>query len=428
MATVKSTMHPEQQLLDMLYRLEGMLEETTALHVKLSLLKPGNKTAHQIRLTASALETIIASSRSRMFLLSDTDIVLIGREINKEHLKKTIQDIKGFFLSDPLLAKNSHASFIDVYNLKKEYQDFLQIALEKEEIYKSLNTQEDVSIPIGPEHLDAILRNIEGFDILNVIRRQEAIEITRSGRYCSLFFEYFTSMADLKTAIAPNINMFSNRWLFQHLSETLDKRMLSAHKELFEHTPGNISLNLNISTIFTSTFTDFLISFPKDATLVVEVQLMDIIQNTKNYIIAKDLLREAGHKILIDGLHPISFQFMDLNLLDPDLLKLNWSLSILDDEKNTPLPQLIQEINPNRIVLMRSESEEAIKWGLSNGISRFQGYYLDALSGAGIKRKCTQSENCTLSQCIARKSCIAGPLRDQCPYGESLDSPIQDNL
>ncbi len=421
----------EQQLLDMLYRIEGMRSDAQVVHFKLSALKPANRTAKQMHVMMSMLEELLTRSRSRLFLLSDGDLFVVGRNIPHPVLQKTISSIRQLYQADPVVSMSPEINFCEVYDLGYEFDSVVKLAQRKNDIAKSSRKRKEQHqdlVPLAPEHLDAILRNIQGFNILKVIRRQEAIQITRSGKYCSLFQEYFTSMADLKAAIAPDVDVLSNRWLFQHLSETLDKRMLSIHKDLLAHTPGGISLNLNISTIFTKPFEEFLNNMPESKFVVVEVQLMDIIQNTRNFIMAKDLLHEAGHKILIDGLHPISFRFLDLNLLNPDLVKLNWSPAILENTGNPPLEETIKEIDSQKIILMRCEDEESIKWGLTNGISRFQGYFIDALSGAGIKRKCKRGGVCSLQECISRKSCIAGPVRSQCLYQDSLDSPIEENL
>lgn len=417
----------------MLYRIEGMKNDAHVVHFKLSALKPANRTAKQMHVMMSLLEDLLAHSRSRLFLMSDGDLFIVGRNIPHPVLQKTISSIRQLYQADPVVSMSAEINFCEVYDLGYEFDSIVKLAQRKSDIAKNakrrqLQNQNQNLIPLAPEHLDAILRNIQGFNVLKVIRRQEAIQITRSGKYCSLFQEYFTSMADLKAAIAPDVDVLSNRWLFQHLSETLDKRMLSVHKELFARTPGGISLNLNISTIFTKTFEEFLNSVPESKTIVVEVQLMDIIQNTRNFIMAKDLLHEAGHKILIDGLHPISFRFLDLTLLDPDLVKLNWSPAIPENTDTPPLEETIKEIDSQKIILMRCEDEESIKWGLTNGISRFQGYFIDALSGAGIKRKCKRGNVCSLQECISRKSCIAGPVRSQCLYQGALDTPIEENL
>lgn len=430
MVPVKTTMAAEHQFLDMLNRISGMRENAVVLYIRISILTSANRSQNQVRMTTGILNELMAKSQICLFVLSNKDIVVIGRNMPTSVIEGAINSVHRIFQSDPIASMHG-SKFVTLYHLNRDFQTVMQIAKEREEEFQRQTTQTESApkdITLAPEHLDAILRNIQNFNILKIIRRQEAIQITRSGNYVSLFLEYFTSMADLKKAIAPDVDVLSNRWLFQHLSETLDKRMLGISKELFQHTPKDISLNLNISTIFSPAFDAFLEELPQDKKVVIEVQLMDITQNTKNYLIAKDLLHDAGHKILIDGLHPISFEFLDISLFDPDLMKLNWSAALTEEETAEKFAETIKNIDPEKIVLMRCENEDAIKWGLSNGVSRFQGYFIDALSGTGVRRKCITNENCSNVQCVSRKACIAGPIRAQCQSPEMLDHPIEDNL
>ncbi len=409
----------EQQLLDKLKRIEPMKAASTALLVKISALNPANQTQNHVQMTLGALNEMIIKSQCGLYVLSNNDIMVVGQSILPQSLTNTIASIRRIFQSDSFAAKNPN-DFIRVYPLSNQFDTVMAYAKERQAAVENQQFQKK-EIPLAPEHLDAILRNIQGFNILKIIRRQEAIQITPRGELSSLFLEYFTSMADLKKAIAPDVNVLSNRWLFQHLSETLDKRMLGIFKELFAHTPKNISLNLNISTIFTPAFEQFLSEMPENMSIVVEVQLMDIIQNTQNYLVARDLLHESGHQILIDGLHPISFKFMDMNTLDSDLMKLNWSPALTKENES----DFLNSIDPGRIILMRCEDETALAWGLTHKIRSFQGYFIDALTAAKTKKTCPQKANCTQAQCGSRKACIAGAQKAGCLMPERLDYPIE---
>ena len=409
----------EQQLLDKLKRIEPMKAGSTALLVKISALNPANRTQNHVQMTLSALNELIIKSQSGLFVLSNNDIMVVGQNILPQSLTDTVSSIRRIFQSDSFAASHPN-DFIHIYPLNRDFDVVLAYAKERQQAVENQQIQKK-EIPLAPEHLDAILRNIQGFNILKIIRRQEAVQITPQGNISSLFLEYFTSMTDLKKAIAPDVNVLSNRWLFQHLSETLDKRMLGIFKELFAHTPKNISLNLNISTIFTSAFEQFLAEMPENMSIIVEVQLMDIIQNTQNYTVARDLLHEAGHQILIDGLHSISFEFMDMNILSPDLMKLNWTPAL---NKETMFDQ-IEKLDPEKIILMRCEDEDALRWGLTHNIRRFQGYYIDGLTGANIRKGCPQKNKCTQAQCVSRKAGIAGAQTAGCLMPQRLDMPIE---
>ena len=414
----------EQQLIDMLKRIEYMKAGCTALLVRLSALNPANRSQNQVKMTLTALNDMVIKSQSSLFVLSNNDIVVVGQNILPQMINESASSIRRIFQSDSFAAAHP-GDFVKVAPLGRDFDIIMNYAKKCEsDLYQSQHTNRK-EIPLAPEHLDAILRNIQGFNILKIIRRQEAIQITPQGKLSSLFLEYFTSMADLKKAIAPDVNVLSNRWLFQHLSETLDTRMLGIFKELFAHTPKNISLNLNIATIFTPAFEQFLSEMPENMSIIVEVQLMDIIQNTQNYIVARDLLHEAGHQILIDGLHPISFEFMDMKILDSDLMKLNWSPALTKEAESEKLTEKLKGIDPDRVILMRCEDETALAWALMHKITRFQGYFIDALTAAKIRKGCPYKKNCTKEQCVSRKAGIAGTQRVGCQMPANLDLPIE---
>lgn len=414
----------EQQLIDTLNRIEHMKAGSTALLFRLSALNPANRSQNQVKMTLSVLNDMVIKSQSSLFVLSNNDIVIVGQNILPQLINDVSHSVRRIFQSDSFAAAHP-SEFVQICPLGRDFNTVMTYAKKCEsELYQTQQSKK-MEIPLAPEHLDAILRNIQGFNILKIIRRQEAIQITPQGKLSSLFLEYFTSMADLKKAIAPDVNVLSNRWLFQHLSETLDKRMLGIFKELFAHTPKNISLNLNIATIFTPAFEQFLTEMPENMSIIVEVQLMDIIQNTQNYIIARDLLHEAGHQILIDGLHPISFEFMDMKILDSDLMKLNWSPALLKADESEKLTEKLKDIDPNRLILMRCEDEMSLAWALMHRITRFQGYFIDALTAAKIRKACPEKKKCAKEQCVSRKAAIAGALRAGCLMPANLDLPIE---
>ena len=70
-----------------------------------------------------------------------------------------------------------------------------------------------------------------------------------------IFEEVYVSIPDLRDILLPDVNLTSNPWLFMHLTETLDKRVL-AH--VSKHDDGslvsNFSMNLNVSTILSDAF------------------------------------------------------------------------------------------------------------------------------------------------------------------------------
>ena len=68
--------------------------------------------------------------------------------------------------------------------------------------------------------------------------------------------------------------------------------------------------------------------------------------------------------------------------------------------------EVIKATNPQRIILMRCETDDAIGLGQELDISLFQGYYIDHL----LKEKITREEAAErLGAAMARQRRVAGP-------------------
>ena len=414
----------------MLNRLQASAKGVVVLYLKLSALSPVNKMPQKIKAFAEQVRDGAAKTgQAAAFVLSNQDIAFILKNQPNDALDDIVRQMRRTFQGDRALY-DSKIDLAHSYSLERDFATVKAVAEQREAERKRMekSAEPDRSVPLAPEHLDAILRNIQGFNILRLIRRQEAIQLGADG-FSGLFLEYFTSTIDLKKAIAPDVDVLSNRWLFQYLSETLDKRMLGISEELFAHTSKKLSLNLNISTLFSPIFENFLAQMPEHLKAVVEVRLMDVMQNTRRFMTARDLLHETGNEILIDGLTPDTFDFVDMGLFEPDFVKLNWPFKGLTAQDEASLETMTKTFPVEKVILMRVENEESLKWGLTHGINKFQGYFIDSLSAAACRNGCAYRAECaSLAQCVACKARISGAVRAKCLDRKRIDRSFEDNL
>ncbi|MBC8239030.1 MAG: EAL domain-containing protein [Alphaproteobacteria bacterium] len=194
-------------------------------------------------------------------------------------------------------------------------------------------------------------------------------------------------MSELKARVAPNVNLFGSPWLFQYLTETLDRRMLSViSRRDLAATPDNLSLNLNIATVMSREFQQFheQIEAYTDR-FIIEIQVIDIFSDMNAFKYARDLLRERGYRVLVDGLNPLAIHFFDPTLLQTDFLKISWGPEFVGDEKKEKIEEMrniIRHAGTDGVILSRVDSQDAVQWGATLGISRFQGYFIDKLVAA----------------------------------------------
>lgn len=234
-----------------------------------------------------------------------------------------------------------------------------------------------------PEQLDYVQKQLAATNIIPFVKDQVAMRINPGASDAAIeFFEFFLSVGDLQRSIMPDINIFSDRWLFQDLSRTMDLRMLeTVVRAPHARECKTLSLNLNLETVSTMAFEKFLERSPENQKLIVEVQAIDVLANIRNYFDVHDVLSGMGHALLIDGLNPATLQMLDVGPLQPDYAKIMWApefIDLLNPDSNKSAGSMIEEVGAEKIILARCDSQSAMGWGLKSGIRIFQGHFLDS--------------------------------------------------
>jgi hypothetical protein len=140
---------------------------------------------------------------------------------------------------------------------------------------------------------------------------------------------------------------------------------------------------------------------------------------------ARMLLARAGFLLLLDGVDHIALSMTYPDGLRPDFIKLIWSPRLTDSPAATlaVIDAAIERLGPERIVLQRAEGEEALAWGQARGITRYQGYFLDAVLGASRIAGCHSARACSLRQCTTRAGTLNPAVRGGCGNPAWLDMP-----
>ena len=93
-----------------------------------------------------------------------------------------------------------------------------------------------------------------------------------------------------------------------------------------------------------------------------------------------------------------------------------------NDSITADMVSALEPVGFDRVILSRCDSEASVAWGLRQGITRFQGRYLDSIISAVTMEQCNKAGNCTLAQCINRHGVIAGSPRAECGNNDKLDA------
>jgi len=388
----------EVALLDRLKRIENHSEGYFAVHTHLSNLRQTNKQPHFIQIANRTFDTLIESNDATLFTLSNLDLVLICRNIAVDEVDVVIDKVRGLFSEDPLAIIDDSGfedNFSTWYDLSssEDFASFFSVAadlsLEADRIAEETSRKQDADKakgdPLSPLNLSAINKNLLQMRIADLVDHQTCLLVRTGGGGEVVFRESFISMGQVRERIAPDVDMFVNPWLFQYLTESLDRRMLGILSENeYDEEFEPISLNLNISTVLSRDFQRFHRAVGEQTgNVIIELQVIDVFADSKNYGYARDSLQERGYRVLIDGLDPLSLQYFDPSMLRSDFLKISWSNALQgseSDARTTEIREIVNNVGRDSLILARVDTEKAVKWGLSLGISRFQGFFIDRLA------------------------------------------------
>ena len=412
----------EKYLLTALDRVAKNALGYAVLYINISKLKPKNRHPEFVKIIAMLFESIIGAAKGSMYILSNGDIAILSKNITPSEIDEAVKKLRAGLAADPVLSHDSR-DFALVYSFPRDFFSFYGKIEKMVQENKEAETEElPVKEPIEAEDMDKIISTLDDIDMAELVKRQSVMRV-HNNEFTDLMQEFFVAVKDLSRYFCDNKDLVANRWLFQYLTQVLDKKTLAAFAaaEITEW-PEKISLNLNLSSVFSKEFVEFAKNFLKPAQqIIVEVQMMDILNNLKLYHEVKDILHKGGHKLLIDSLSPASLSMLNLDKLAPDMIKIFWEPLLVYDTDNQSLKNAVEYMKPENVILAKCDGSEAMRWGLSYGLNTFQGPYIDEIEIALIRRQCPNAKICGSLDCIKRRRLLQGMFRDECSHKDILE-------
>ncbi|WP_413207277.1 diguanylate phosphodiesterase [Rhodospirillum sp. A1_3_36] len=243
--------------------------------------------------------------------------------------------------------------------------------------------------PLTPEGLAKLENGLAMADLSTQVRRQRMVTIQPDGMPLPIGTELFINIGELRQTIAPQVDLFSNQWLFRRFTATLDQRMttyIGGYVAAVD-TPM-VSLNLNVATILGPGFAAVRDAAKRhsDRIVVLELRLDDIMADLPAFLFAREHAHQLGFKVLIDNLGAQAMLWVDRQRLDADFLKAVWSPEmghLLSTSDGDILRQRIRAFGPESIIMSRCDDAAAVEAGKALGCRIFQGFYLDDLLREG---------------------------------------------
>jgi len=380
----------ESLLLDCLNRIKTNLDGYFAVHLHLSRVRANNKPPNFFNIASRIFDSLIKTDDATLFPMANTDMILVCRDISVDDVDVAIEEVRRQVIEDPLAINkkgNSEDRLATWFDLSsgEDFDTFLAAATDLAvqakrkpgEMATGRGDQRMAVLPLSPSNLTSTNVKLEAMRVADLIRRQACLKVSPGCGGVLEFRELFISMNEVSERLAEGVNLFASPWLFQYLTKTLDRRVISTIlKEDYKNLLDAISINLNISTVLSKEFEDLhRVAAEHADKVIVELQFIDILADMRNYTYARDSLQERGYRVVVDGLSPLSIEFFDPAPLKSNFLKVAWGPEF--DGNDGVMRSFISSASKDSVILARVESQAAVKWGLNLGISRFQGFYID---------------------------------------------------
>ncbi|MBI4185258.1 MAG: EAL domain-containing protein [Proteobacteria bacterium] len=388
----------EHLLLDYAQRMGHRRTRQHAVHVHLSQLRGYNRRPYHVRIAAKVFEDLIKLYDGQLFVLGNNDLVFIWRGDSFNEVKPAVETLRYLFRADPLAQDEAGAgpngAFCTFYNLSTDYKAFLTKAVQLHELERKRALSGDSKRgrfgdegmkQIRPVHLAKIEEVLARANLVGFMRWQPVCAIIAGAKPHPVFQELFVAIAELEKKLVPGFSLAADRWLFQQLTTSLDRRVMALLTSGAAPLRGNsISLNLNIATVNTDEFDRFarLLKEKWQGRVIIEIDQIDVIANVDQYTTARDRIHDLGYRLCLDGLSHLSLPFIDREKLKAELVKVRWEPTIVDGlgpDQRKDLEQVVHKAGRERVILSRCEAPDAITFGQSVGITLFQGHHVETL-------------------------------------------------
>ncbi|MBM3602249.1 MAG: EAL domain-containing protein [Alphaproteobacteria bacterium] len=391
--------NPETSLSEAIGRLQQAPTPFGAVLLRYSLVPPSPRRAQFVQVAMHAFSNFTYKLAGASFAQKNFDCFFFFPLTNQPKVQQAVQKLRTLFSDEGVFEEDGILQPFDSwFEVVRDGEELMRMARRYQDLAAKLQaesghagaegvwaTPKVMTMDLDSKSLSKIVDLLSNAKLNHFVRRQPVCAVGFNQPVQAVFEECYVSFQDLQATVCPTINIYADKWLFQYLTGTVDKRMLHyAMEDLAEFTKTPVSLNLNVETLLSKQFLDLdrrmtELAIPRGR-VVVELQRIDIFSDFGGFSFARDFLLERGYTICVDGMTQQSLQFIDRNQLKVDFVKMIWSPELTDSlptRKLAEMKELVKRTGTARLILTRCDNETALRFGRSAGISLFQGRYFD---------------------------------------------------
>lgn len=404
---------------------------------------------HHRRIARAMLQDVAQRQDGQVFNIRNGDLVLICREMpssqrgisaapEPQQLPATLERLLQVDspdtrrLTSAWLAEDDPTRLV-TYATARLGDDAAAAPPEDEPTAKTSSIDTLANLAADPAARDLMQRQTA---ILLLSVRPKPDATADGGALRPLFTELGFSIPAIEARAGTGPQATTDPYLARHLAGRLDQHLLELMAgDLGQGGPLDalqrregvppLHLNLTLPTILSDNFACLAAATAAAGVpLGVEIAFSEACSDPATFSRARDVLAEHGATLVLDGVSHLGLMLTQPWVLGAGLVKLDWSprMAALGAEDRLQLQTSLGRLGLHRIVLHQADAEAALRWGVAQGIRRFQGRHVDAMLGAARMLSCPKADVCTLRQCVERASAVAPGGRAACRNHLLLDA------
>ena len=356
--------------------------ERRVLLIRTDLMPPRLTRLHHLGLMRAALDALMTAERARMHDLPKGRLAVSWRGSASDALRQSQSALEHLLGDGFRIGPAAMQSLIQVFDLPPDGTELLaaigfieaaDTAPRRPKIATAVVLPPPL-VPLDAAALAAMERQLAAADMARFARRKPIYRL--DGSHVRLAWDKrYLSISEITATLAPGRSAQADAWLFRRLTRVLDRRMLallSAPHEL--RGAGPFSLDLNVGSMLSPEFLRFDSMLPGAlrGRVVLDMQPADVLADPAAFAFARGFAHARGYRLLLRGVTATLLPLLCLPRMEFDLVQLRWSPGL------SKLAPAMLEAGSTEWLLSQTDGPEAMRWGLDQGITLFQGRALAA--------------------------------------------------
>jgi hypothetical protein len=323
--------HTTEALRDLLRRTELAGAQRRALLLHTDRLPAAIGKTHHQRLARAALSGLAQADRAQHFELSRGRVAIVWRNRGGQELESTLAALAHLMADLPAGNAVAPGELVSLFDLPDQAPWLL------DELAEPAGAATNGAPPPSRVIDTAILSRLEATlahaDLSRFMRWRKVLSLEGAAPALA-WEERYIAARDLAANLCPEYRIKAEGWLFQRLTRSFDRRMLTlAATGSALGNSAACALHMNVASILSPEFLRFDESLPAAMRGNITLNLLaaDILADPATFLFARNFSRGRGYKLLLRAASPTLLQMLNLDAAAFDFIQLHFTPQLAAD-------------------------------------------------------------------------------------------------